>query len=78
MNSQKVKNRSFMSFPQRRESSLYKGFWTPAFAGVTAWGTFYEAIKTGKHEKGREEGQNQEWSDAATVQGSRCTVHGWL
>jgi hypothetical protein len=45
MNSQKVKNRSFMSFPQRRESSLYKGFWTPAFAGVTAWGTFYEAIK---------------------------------
>jgi hypothetical protein len=52
MNSQKVKNRSFMSFPQRRESSLYKGFWTPAFAGVTAWGTFYEAINIDGPAKG--------------------------
>jgi len=24
-----------MSFPRRRESSLYVLFWTPAFAGVT-------------------------------------------
>jgi hypothetical protein len=36
----------------------------------------HENTKKGKHEKGREGEQNQEWSDAATVQGSRCTVHG--
>ena len=34
-----------MSFPRRRESSLSKVFWTPAFAGVTAWRTSYETIK---------------------------------
>ena len=44
MNSQKVGRRPFLSFPRRRESSLSKVFWTPAFAGVTAWGTFYERI----------------------------------
>ena len=25
--------------------SQIKWFWTPAFAGVTAWWTFYEAVK---------------------------------
>jgi hypothetical protein len=45
MRSQEVRKRSFLPFPRRRESSLYKGFWTPAFAGVTAWETFYETIK---------------------------------
>jgi hypothetical protein len=48
MNSEKVKNRSFMSFPRRRESSLFERFWTPAFAGVTAWRTFYVAVKEAK------------------------------
>ncbi len=27
------------------ESSLSNRFWTPAFAGVTYFGTFYETIK---------------------------------
>jgi len=45
MVSQKVGRRPFLSFPRRRESSLSKVFWTPAFAGVTTWGTSYEAIK---------------------------------
>jgi len=35
----------------------------------------HENTKIGKHEKGNEGGQNQEWSDAATVQGSRCTAN---
>ena len=33
-----------MSFRRKPESSQIKWFWTPAFAGVTAWGTFYEAV----------------------------------
>jgi len=33
-----------LSFPRKRESSLDKAFWTPAFAGVTTWGTFYESV----------------------------------
>jgi hypothetical protein len=41
MKSQKVKNRTFLSFPRRRESSFSQLFWTPACAGVTTWGTFY-------------------------------------
>ena len=45
MVSKKVGRRHFLSFPQRRESSLSKVFWAPAFAGVTTWGTSYEAIK---------------------------------
>ena len=35
----------FLSFPRRRESSIFKSLlilWTPVFTGVT---TFYEAIK---------------------------------
>ena len=32
------------SFPRRRESSDFRDFWTPAFAGVTVFGTFYECI----------------------------------
>jgi hypothetical protein len=45
MVSQKVGRLPFLSFPRRRESSLAKVFWTSAFAGVTTWGTSYEAIK---------------------------------
>ena len=45
MVSQKVRNRLFLSFPRRRESRKSKNFWTPAFAGVTTVGTFYESIK---------------------------------
>ena len=45
MVSQKAGNRLFLSFPRRRESSLSEIFWTPAFAGVTAWRTSYETIK---------------------------------
>jgi hypothetical protein len=29
-----------LSFPQKRESSLLKNFWTPAFAGVTPFVEF--------------------------------------
>ena len=45
MLSQKVRNRLFLSFPRRRESSIFGLFWTPASAGVTAMRTFYETIK---------------------------------
>ena len=45
MVSQKAGKRFFLSFPRKRESSLSNVFWTPAFAGVTAWRTFYETIK---------------------------------
>jgi len=53
MGPQKVKNRSILSFPRRRESSLFRRFWTPAprlppsgtgFAGVTAWRDSYESV----------------------------------
>jgi len=37
-------NHLFLSFPRRRESREIKEFWTPAFAGVTDLGTFYEFI----------------------------------
>ena len=46
MNSQKVKKRFFLSFPRRRESREFRQFWTPAFAGETAFRTSYEAIKS--------------------------------
>ena len=45
MASQKAEKPLFLSFPRRWESSLYKAFWTPASAEVTAWRTFYEPIK---------------------------------
>ena len=32
---------SFRSFPRRRESSIFKWFWMPAFAGMTEFRTFY-------------------------------------
>jgi hypothetical protein len=32
---------------QAPESSYFKTFWTPAFAGVTVFLTFYETIKLG-------------------------------
>jgi hypothetical protein len=44
MASQEVRKRSCLSFPRRRESSISNLFWTPAFAGVTAWATSYETI----------------------------------
>ena len=34
-----------MSFRRKPESSIFRQFWTPAFAGVTGCGTFYEFIK---------------------------------
>ena len=57
--SQKVEKHPFVSFPRRRESSLLKGFWTPASpssvaellrrtgAGVTTEETFYEIVNVG-------------------------------
>ena len=44
MNSQKAEKPRFSSFRRKPESSQIKWFWTPEFAGVTAWGTFYEAV----------------------------------
>jgi len=44
MASQEVRKLSFLSFPWKRESSISNLFWTPAFAGVTAWATSYEFI----------------------------------
>jgi hypothetical protein len=32
--------------PQKRESSLVTVFWTPAFAGVTAYGSFSVSSKS--------------------------------
>ena len=40
----KSQKRLFLSFP--RESSDFNKFWTPAFAGVTVSGTFYEAVNS--------------------------------
>jgi len=37
-----------MSFRRKPESSYFKQFWTPAFAGVTLLGTFYEIISIDK------------------------------
>ena len=34
-----------LSFRRKPESSLFEGLWTPAFAGVTGFRTFYEAVK---------------------------------
>lgn len=34
-----------MSFPWKRESSLFNYFWAPVFAGVTGFWFFYEAVK---------------------------------
>ncbi len=42
--SQKVIFTPFSSFSRKRESSLIKQFWAPAFAGATAFLTFYETI----------------------------------
>jgi hypothetical protein len=44
MHSQKVGKCSFLSFRRKPESRKNKGFWTPAFAGVTPLMTFYEAV----------------------------------
>ena len=40
----RVSKRPFMSFRRKPESRSTKEFWTPAFAGETAWSTFYEFI----------------------------------
>jgi hypothetical protein len=32
------------SFRRKPESSYFKAFWTPAFAGVTVLGAFYDFI----------------------------------
>jgi len=39
----KLKRRPSLSFPRRRESSLFKLLWTPASAGVTTWRRFHES-----------------------------------
>jgi hypothetical protein len=44
MKSQEVEKPRPSSFRRKPESSNIKNFWTPAFAGVTAWKTFYERI----------------------------------
>jgi len=44
MLSEKVKKRPDSSFRRKPESRDFKKFWTPAFAGVTASETFYEAV----------------------------------
>jgi len=36
---------TLLSLPRKRESSPFKYSWTPAFAGVTRFSTFCEAIK---------------------------------
>jgi len=36
-----------LSFPRKRETREINEFWTPAFAGVTDLGTFYEFINNG-------------------------------
>ena len=61
MVSQNLRNRSFLSFPRRRESSLFKVFWTPACAGVTIWRTFYEFITLGS--------EDFHFQDIASVEG---------
>jgi len=45
MNSQEVRKHLFLSFRRKPESRNTKNFWTPAFAGVTAWRTFCETVK---------------------------------
>lgn len=42
----KVKKTKESSFRRRPESSIFKMSWTPACAGETAFGNFYETIKT--------------------------------
>ena len=44
MNSYKVEIPKELSFRRKPESSYFKTVWTPAFAGVTTIGTFYEVI----------------------------------
>jgi hypothetical protein len=56
MNSQKIEKLSFKSFRRKPESSNTKNFWTPAFAGVTAWRTFYEAVTS--HDRNKTTTQN--------------------
>ncbi len=43
----KSPNSLISSFPRKRESSVFNLLWTPAFAGVTAFLTFYETINMG-------------------------------
>jgi len=45
MKPQKQRILFFSSFPRKRESRKFKYLWTPAFAGVTPFLTFYETIK---------------------------------
>ena len=43
--SQKVQFAPYLSFLRKQESSNFCLLWTPAFAGVTQFLTFYESIK---------------------------------
>jgi|GEM_PF-4997226 len=55
MSSQKFEKPRFSLFRRKPESSQFKGFWTPAFAGVTALRIFYETVNlvTGKNNLSR-------------------------
>jgi hypothetical protein len=44
----KAKKWVFPSFRREPESSYFKLFWTPAFAGVTIQETFYEIVEIEK------------------------------
>jgi len=52
-----VRSRNSLEFviPAKAETSYFKAFWTPAFAGVTLQETFYETIKLGAIFSGRKE-----------------------
>jgi hypothetical protein len=41
---ERIQGYDFPSFRRKPESSHFKAFWTPAFAGVTVYLTFYEII----------------------------------
>ena len=49
MCSKKVGKCHFLSFRRKPESRKNNHFWTPAFAGVTALVTFYEAVNPTKY-----------------------------
>jgi hypothetical protein len=34
-----------LSFLRKQESSPFKTFWIPAFAGMTKWGTFFKGLE---------------------------------
>jgi len=51
MISQKVEFQYIPSFRRKPESIDFREFWTPAFAGVTLLGAFYEIINLCRGQK---------------------------